>query len=226
MYAWTIDFTRPKRRHLRCDLPQRSSTAHPWACPSCCRVVQQWDRPLEVYRFENDGISGYFDEGGHSKVPRRPSTVAFPPLQPQAVPPGLEEGQRPLRDRLRGLTGTPIVAVGDGVVTKSATLPGMANTSRSATTPTKPSTSMSRRSSTKPPRSGETIGYVGQPVSHRTPRVFGFEKTANKSPPGKFPPSDPIDASLQQAFANQVTLWEDLKGCSSRMLRPSTLTPA
>ena len=115
-------------------------------------------------------------------------------------------------------TGTPIVAVGDGVVTKSSYTSGNGKyvKIRHNSTYETQYLHMSKRAVSKGQRvkQGETIGYVGQTGLATGPHVcFRFWKNGKQIDHlrEEFPPSDPIEAALQKAFAHQVTLLEDMK---------------
>ena len=226
VYAWTIDFSRVQKGDTydviyRREVVNGAPVGMPIVLSS---VFTHWDRPLEAYRFENDGISGYFDvEGGSLQKVFLKAPVEFSRISsrynPKRFHPVLKKVKGHFGTDYAAPTGTPIVAVGDGVVTKSSYTSGNGKyvKIRHNSTYETQYLHMSRRAVNKGQRvkQGETIGYVGQTGLATGPHVcFRFWKNGKQIDHlrEEFPPSDPIDASLQQAFANQVTLWEDLKG--------------
>ena len=114
--------------------------------------------------------------------------------------------------------GTPIVVVGDGVVTKSSYTKGNGKYVKIRHNETYETQylHMSRRAVKpgQPVKQGEVIGYVGQTGLATGPHVcFRFWKHGKQVDHlrEEFPPSEPIDASAQQAFAEEVNRLELLK---------------
>ena len=106
-------------------------------------------------------------------------------------------------------TGTPIVAVGDGVVTKSSYTSGNGKyvKIRHNSTYETQYLHMSKRAVKEGQRvkQNEVIGYVGQTGLATGPHVcFRFWKNGKQVDHlrEEFPPSDPIDASLQESFCH------------------------
>ena len=110
------------------------------------------------------------------------------------------------------------MAVGDGVVTKSSYTSGNGKyvKIRHNSTYETQYLHMSKRAVKEGQRvkQNEVIGYVGQTGLATGPHVcFRFWKNGKQVDHlrEEFPPSDPIEADLQQAFADEVARLEALK---------------
>ena len=223
VYAWTIDFSRVQKA-----TPTTCSTARSGEWPArrdACGAVKHfshWGRPLDAYRFEDDGIAGYYDlEGGSLQKVFLKAPVEFSRISsrynPKRFHPVLKKVKGHFGTDYAAPHGTPIVAVGDGVVTKSGYTSGngkFVKIRHNGTYETQ-YLHMSRRAVKKGQRvqQGEVIGYVGQTGLATGPHVcFRFWKHGKQVDHLRedFPPSDPIEADLQGAFALQVSAHEAL----------------
>ena len=111
-------------------------------------------------------------------------------------------------------TGTPILAVGDGVVTKSSYTKGNGKyvKIRHNSTYETQYLHMSKRAVTagERVRQGQVIGYVGSTGLATGPHVcFRFWKNGKQVDHLKedFPPSEPIESHQMGAFQAAVTEW-------------------
>ncbi|MEC8368712.1 MAG: peptidoglycan DD-metalloendopeptidase family protein, partial [Bacteroidota bacterium] len=225
VYAWTIDFSRVQKGDTY-DVTYRREVVNgtPAGMPVVLSsVFTHWDRPLEAYRFETDGVGGYFDlEGGSLQKVFLKAPVEFSRISsrynPKRFHPVLKKVKGHFGTDYAAPKGTPIVAVGDGVVTKSSYTSGNGKyvKIRHNSTYETQYLHMSKRAVKEGQRvkQGQTIGYVGQTGLATGPHVcFRFWKNGKQIDHlrEEFPPSDPIDATLQKAFANEVTQLEALK---------------
>jgi murein DD-endopeptidase MepM/ murein hydrolase activator NlpD len=225
VYAWTIDFSRVQKGDTY-DVTYRREVVNgtPVGMPVVLSsVFTHWDRPLEAYRFETDGVGGYFDlEGGSLQKVFLKAPVEFSRISsrynPKRFHPVLKKVKGHFGTDYAAPKGTPIVAVGDGVVTKSSYTSGNGKyvKIRHNSTYETQYLHMSRRGVKEGQRvkQGQTIGYVGQTGLATGPHVcFRFWKNGKQIDHlrEEFPPSDPIDATLQKAFADEVTQLEALK---------------
>ena len=225
VYAWTIDFSRVQQDDTY-DVLYRREVVHgsPVGLPEVLSsTFTHWDRPLEAYRFETDGSAGYFDlEGGSLQKVFLKAPVEFSRISSRYNP----KRFHPVLNKVKGHygtdyaapTGTPIVAVGDGVVTKSSYTSGNGKyvKIRHNSTYETQYLHMSRRAVKEGQRvkQNDVIGYVGQTGLATGPHVcFRFWKNGKQVDHlrEEFPPSDPIAADLQQAFAEEVARLEALK---------------
>ena len=225
VYAWTIDFSRVQKDDTY-DVLYRREVVHgsPVGLPEVLSsTFTHWDRPLEAYRFETDGATGYFDlEGGSLQKVFLKAPVEFSRISSRYNP----KRFHPVLNKVKGHygtdyaapTGTPIVAVGDGVVTKSSYTSGNGKyvKIRHNSTYETQYLHMSRRAVKEGQRvkQNDVIGYVGQTGLATGPHVcFRFWKNGKQVDHlrEEFPPSDPIAADLQQAFAEEVARLEALK---------------
>ena len=237
VYAWTIDFSRVQKGDTY-DVTYRREVVNgtPVGLPVVLSsVFTHWDRPLDAYRFETDGIRGYFDmEGGSLQKVFLKAPVEFSRISsrynPKRFHPVLKKVKGHFGTDYAAPTGTPIVAVGDGVVTKSSYTSGNGKyvKIRHNSTYETQYLHMSKRAVKEGQRvtQGQTIGYVGQTGLATGPHVcFRFWKNGKQVDHlrEKFPPSDPIDAELQQTFADEVTRLEGLKDRLAPNAKPERL---
>ncbi|MDA0904545.1 MAG: peptidoglycan DD-metalloendopeptidase family protein [Bacteroidetes bacterium] len=225
VYAWTIDFSRLQKDDTY-DVLYRREMVHgtPVGMPEVLSsTFTHWNRPLESYRFEHEGDAGYYDlEGGSLQKVFLKAPVEFSRISSRYNP----KRFHPVLNKVKGHygtdyaapTGTPIVAVGDGVVTKSSYTSGNGKyvKIRHNSTYETQYLHMSERAVKEGQRvtQGQTIGYVGQTGLATGPHVcFRFWKNGQQVDHlrEEFPPSDPIAADLQQAFADEVARLEALK---------------
>ena len=224
VYAWTIDFSRVQKGDTYNVLYRREVVnGQPVGMPVVLSSsFSHWGVPQEAYRFEHDGIAGYFDlEGGSLQKVFLKAPVEFSRISsrynPKRYHPVLKKVKGHFGTDYAAPKGTPIVSVGDGVVTKSGYTSGngkYVKIRHNATYETQ-YLHMSRRAVEKGQRvkQGEVIGYVGQTGLATGPHVcFRFWKNGKQVDHLRedFPPSDPIDAELQSAFAGQVAALEKM----------------
>tara|TARA_B100000989_G_scaffold26300_1_gene16993 strand:+ start:1113 stop:2402 length:1290 start_codon:yes stop_codon:yes gene_type:complete len=231
VYAWTIDFVRVQEGDsydviYRMEMVNGAPAGMPVVLST---VFTHWNRPIEAYRFEHPDIEGYFDiEGGSLQKVFLKAPVEFSRISSRynakRFHPVLKKVKGHYGTDYAAPAGTPIMAVGDGVVTKSSYTSGNGKYVRIRHNSTYETQylHMSKRAVKKGQRvkQGETIGYVGQTGLATGPHVcFRFWKNGKQIDHlrEEFPPSDPIDADLQQAFAREVVRLEDLK----RSLQPN-----
>ena len=224
VYAWTIDFSRVQKGDSYDVLYRREVVnGRPVGMPVVLSsTFSHWDRPLEAYRFEDNGVAGYYDlEGGSLQKVFLKAPVEFSRISsrynPKRFHPVLKKVKGHFGTDYAAPQGTPIVAVGDGVVTKSSYSSGngkFVKIRHNGTYETQ-YLHMSKRAVKKGQRvkQGEVIGYVGQTGLATGPHVcFRFWKHGKQVDHLRedFPPSDPIAANLQGAFALQVSAHEAL----------------
>ena len=224
VYAWTIDFSRVQKGDTYDVLYCREVVnGRPVGMPVVLSsTFSHWGRPLDAYRFEDDGIAGYYDlEGGSLQKVFLKAPVEFSRISsrynPKRFHPVLKKVKGHFGTDYAAPQGTPIVAVGDGVVTKSSYTSGNGKyvKIRHNSTYETQYLHMSKRAVKKGQRvkQGEVIGYVGQTGLATGPHVcFRFWKHGKQVDHLRedFPPSDPIAADLQGAFALQVSAHEAL----------------
>ena len=126
VYAWTIDFSRVQKGDTYDVLYRREVVnGRPVGMPEVLSsTFSHWGRPLDAHRFENDGIAGYYDlEGGSLQKVFLKAPVEFSRISsrynPKRFHPVLKKVKGHFGTDYAAPHGTPIVAVGDGVVTKS-----------------------------------------------------------------------------------------------------------
>lgn len=226
VYAWTIDFSRVQKGDTydvlyRRELVEGKPVGMPVVLSS---TFTHWGRPLDAYRFEDEGGGGgYFDlEGGSLQKVFLKAPVEFSRISsrfnPKRFHPVLNKVKGHFGTDYAAPTGTPIVAVGDGVVTKSSYTSGNGKyvKIRHNSTYETQYLHMSKRAVREGQRvsQGEVIGYVGQTGLATGPHVcFRFWKNGKQVDHlrEEFPPSNPIEAEQQGAFARQVERLDQLK---------------
>ena len=188
VYAWTIDFSRVQKGDTYDVLYRREVVnGRPVGMPVVLSsTFSHWDRPLDAYRFEDNGIAGYYDlEGGSLQKVFLKAPVEFSRISsrynPKRFHPVLKKVKGHFGTDYAAPQGTPIVAVGDGVVTKSSYTSGngkFVKIRHNGTYETQ-YLHMSKRAVKKGQRvkQGEVIGYVGQTGLATGPHVcFRFWK--------------------------------------------------
>lgn len=218
VYAWTIDFSRVQKGDAYDVLYSRQvvNGKHVGMPVVHSCTFTHWDRPLEAYRFLIDNEAGYYDLEGESlqkvflKAPVEFSRISSR-YNPKRFHPVLKKVKGHFGTDYAAPLGTPIVAVGDGVVTKSSYTSGNGNYVKIRHNGTYETQylHMSKRKVKEGQRvtQGEVIGLVGQTGLATGPHVcFRFWKHGQQVDHlrEEFPPSDPIDPALQQAFATEV----------------------
>ena len=225
VYAWTIDFSRVQPGDTF-DVLYRRETVNgdPVGMPEVlASQFTHWDAEKEAYLFNQGGGNDYFDlEGGSLRKAFLKAPVEFSRISsrfnPKRFHPVLKKVKGHFGTDYAAPHGTPIVAVGDGVVTKSSYTNGNGKYVKIRHNETYETQylHMSRRAvkQGQTVRQGEVIGYVGQTGLATGPHVcFRFWKHGKQVDHlrEEFPPSEPIEASAQQAFANEVNRLELLK---------------
>ncbi|PWJ44060.1 peptidoglycan DD-metalloendopeptidase family protein [Sediminitomix flava] len=164
--------------------------------------------------FEHDGNQEYFDEQGKSlrkaflKAPLKFSRISSR-YNPRRFHPVLKRTKPHLGTDYAAPTGTPIYAVGDGVVTHSTYTRANGNyvKIRHNSVYTTQYLHMSKRAKGMVPgkhvKQGEVIGYVGSTGLATGPHLcYRFWKNGKQVDPlrEKFPSSKPIEKELKVAY--------------------------
>lgn len=218
VYAWTIDFSRVQKGDTFDVLYRREMVnGEPAGIPTVLSsTFTHWDRALSAYRFEEDGVARYFDlEGGSLQKVFLKAPVEFSRISsrynPKRFHPVLKKVKGHFGTDYAAPTGTPIVAVGDGVVTKSSYTSGNGKYVKIRHNGTYETQylHMSKRAVKQGQRvkQNEVIGYVGSTGLATGPHVcFRFWKNGKQIDHLRedFPPSDPIKEGLQADFALEV----------------------
>jgi murein DD-endopeptidase MepM/ murein hydrolase activator NlpD len=221
IYAWTIDFYRIQKgdefeilyvenyvdgRSIGVDRILASTFTH-------------FNKPIKAYFFENENDRGYFDEAGNNlkkaflKAPVKYSRISsgytmrrFHPVQ--------KRFKAHLGTDYAAPTGTPIVAVGDGVITEARYKANNGNyvKMRHNSVYSTQYLHMSKiRSGIKPGvrvSQGDVIGYVGSTGLATGPHVcFRFWKNGKQvnHRNEELPPSEPISSASRAAFEATIS---------------------
>ena len=225
VYAWTIDFSRVQPGDAFDVLYRRETVnGEPVGMPEVLASrFTHWNAEKEAYLFNQGDGNDYFDlEGGSLRKAFLKAPVEFSRISsrfnPKRFHPVLKKVKGHFGTDYAAPHGTPIVAVGDGVVTKSSYTNGNGKYVKIRHNETYETQylHMSRRAvkQGQTVRQGEVIGYVGQTGLATGPHVcFRFWKHGKQVDHlrEEFPPSEPIEASAQQAFAEEVNRLELLK---------------
>ncbi len=218
IYAWTIDFYRlQKNDHFKLlfeeELIDGESSGR---CSILACSFTHNGKERKAYRYELDGAANYFDREGESlrkaflKAPVKFSRISSR-YTGKRFHPVLKRYKAHLGTDYAAPHGTPIVAVGDGVVTKSGYTNGNGNYVKIKHNGTYETQylHMSKRA-VKPGQNvqqGEVIGYVGSTGLATGPHVcFRFWKNGEQVDHlrEEFPSADPIPDVLKPAFLHAV----------------------
>lgn len=225
VYAWTVDFSRVQKGDTYDVLYCREMVnGQPASMPIVlASTFTHWGIEHDAYRFNQGGGTSYFDvEGGSLQRVFLKAPVEFSRISsrynPKRFHPVLKKVKGHFGTDYAAPTGTPIVAVGDGVVTISGYTSGNGKYVKIRHNGTYETQylHMSKRAVKKGQqvRQGEVIGYVGSTGLATGPHVcFRFWKNGQQIDHlrEEFPPSDPIDAKYQKDFAKEVNRLEGLK---------------
>lgn len=221
VYAWTVDFSRLQEGDAFDVLYERVYVNdQPVGMP---RVIvchfEHRGSELPAYRFNQGNGDDYFDEEGNSlrkaflKAPVEFSRISSR-YNLKRFHPILNRTKAHYGTDYAAPTGTPILAVGDGVVTKSSYTKGNGKyvKIRHNSTYETQYLHMSKRAVTagEHVRQGQVIGYVGSTGLATGPHVcFRFWKNGKQVDHLKedFPPSEPIESNQMDAFQAAVTEW-------------------
>lgn len=221
VYAWTIDFSRIQagdRFRILYERDWVSDKAAGLPRILAAEFVHR-GRNFPAYRFDQGDGPDHFDETGSSlkkaflKAPVEFSRISSR-FNKKRFHPVLNKVKAHLGTDYAAPNGTPIVAVGDGVVTKSSYTKGNGKyvKIRHNNTYTTQYLHMSRRNvkQGQAVRQGDVIGYVGSTGLATGPHVcFRFWKNGQQVDHlrEEFPPSTPIRDAHTGAFAQAVSLW-------------------
>ena len=222
IYAWTIDFYRIQKgdafeilytenyvdgRSIGIDRILASTFTH-------------YNRPLKAYFFESDEDKGYFDEEGNNlkkaflKAPVKFSRISsgysnrrFHPVQ--------KRFKAHLGTDYAAPTGTPIVSVGDGVITEARFKKNNGNyvkVKHNSVYSTQYLHMSKIKSGIKPGvrvSQGDVIGYVGSTGLATGPHVcYRFWKNGKQVNHRReeLPPSEPINDASKAEFQTLVSI--------------------
>jgi len=237
VYAWTIDFSRVQQGDSYDVLYSREmvngqTVGMPTVLAS---TFTQRNRPQSAFRFETSEGTRYFDEEGASlqkaflKAPVEFSRISSR-YNPKRFHPILKKVKGHFGTDYAAPEGTPIVAVGDGVVTKSSFTSGNGNyvKIRHNSTYETQYLHMSKRAVNEGQRvsQGEVIGYVGQTGLATGPHVcYRFWKNGQQVDHllEEFPPSEPIAPELQEQFQLVVNQFEEARNSLAPNASPVSL---
>ena len=225
VYAWTIDFSRIQAGDRFRILYERDWVAD--EAVGMPRILSaefvHRGRNFPAYAYDQgDGVD-HFDETGASlrkaflKAPVEFSRISSR-FDKKRFHPVLKKVKAHLGTDYAAPHGTPIVAVGDGIVTKASYTKGNGKyvKIRHNGTYTTQYLHMSRRNvkEGQAVRQGDVIGYVGSTGLATGPHVcFRFWKNGQQVDHlrEEFPPSTPIEPDHKAAFGQAVASWmEDM----------------
>ena len=219
VYAWTVDFSRLQKGDAFDIIYERTYVAgKPTGMP---RVVachfEHRGQSLPAYRFDQGEGMDYFDSEGQSlrkaflKAPVEFSRISSR-YNLKRFHPVLNKMKAHYGTDYAAPSGTPIIAVGDGVVTKSAYTSGNGKYVKIRHNETYETQylHMSRRAVHvgERVRQGQTIGYVGSTGLATGPHVcFRFWKNGKQVDHLReaFPPSTPIKDDHIADFEETMT---------------------
>ena len=218
VYAWTVDFSRLQKDDEFDVMYERTYVnGEPIGMP---RVIachfQHRGRALPAFRYDQGDGFDYFDEAGQSlrkaflKAPVEFSRISSR-YNLKRFPPILHKTKAHYGTDYAAPKGTPIISVGDGVVSKSSYTKGNGKyvKIRHNNTYETQYLHMSRRavSAGEHVKQGQVIGYVGSTGLATGPHVcFRFWKNGKQVDHlrEEFPPSTPIMANQMDAFQATV----------------------
>lgn len=214
VYAWTVDFSRLQEGDEFNVLYEREVVnGEPVGMPRvlACHFTHH-GQVIPAYRFDQGNGHDYFDDNGASlrkaflKAPVEFSRISSR-YNLKRFHPVLNRVKAHLGTDYAAPHGTPIIAVGDGVVTKSGYTSGNGNYVKIRHNETYETQylHMSRRavSMGESVRQGQVIGYVGSTGLATGPHVcFRFWKNGKQVDHlrEEFPPSEPIEESSMTDF--------------------------
>lgn len=224
IYAWTIDFYRiQKKDFFKIIYTVKKVNGEAVGIDEIkAALFDHQDEPYYAFQFEQEGSMDYFDETGNSL--RKAFLQA--PLKFSRMTSGYTKRRfHPVQKRWKAHlgtdyaapTGTPIMAVGDGVVTEARykTYNGNYVKIKHNSTYTTQYLHMSKIASGIKPgtrvRQGQTIGYVGSTGLATGPHVcFRFWKNGEQVDHRreKIPPSEPIKPAYEEAFDQHLDAWK------------------
>jgi murein DD-endopeptidase MepM/ murein hydrolase activator NlpD len=220
VYAWTVDFSRLQKGDEFDVMYERTYVnGKPMGMP---RVIachfQHRGKELPAFRFDQGEGFDYFDEAGQSlrkaflKAPVEFSRISSR-YNLKRFHPILQKTKAHYGTDYAAPKGTPIISVGDGIVSKSSYTKGNGKyvKIRHNNTYETQYLHMSRRavSAGEHVKQGQVIGYVGSTGLATGPHVcFRFWKNGKQVDHlrEEFPPSTPIMANQMDAF--QATVQE------------------
>tara|TARA_Y100000385_G_C13078166_1_gene632496 strand:- start:1105 stop:2340 length:1236 start_codon:yes stop_codon:yes gene_type:complete len=218
VYAWTVDFSRLQKGDEFDVMYERTYVnGEPMGMP---RVIachfQHRGRALPAFRYDQGDGFDYFDEAGQSlrkaflKAPVEFSRISSR-YNLKRFHPILQKTKAHYGTDYAAPKGTPIISVGDGVVSKSSYTKGNGKyvKIRHNNTYETQYLHMSRRavSAGEHVKQGQVIGYVGSTGLATGPHVcFRFWKNGKQVDHlrEEFPPSTPIMANQMDAFQATV----------------------
>ena len=221
VYAWTVDFSRLQEGDKFNVLYEHVYVnKQPVGMP---RVIvchfEHRGRKLLAYRFNQGKGDDYFDENGNSlrkaflKAPVEFSRISSP-YNLKRFHPILNRTKAHYGTDYAAPKGTPILAVGEGIVTKSSYTKGNGKyvKIRHNSTYETQYLHMSKRAVNvgENVSQGQVIGYVGSTGLATGPHVcFRFWKNGKQVNHLKedFPPSEPIESGQMDAFRTTVAEW-------------------
>jgi hypothetical protein len=222
VYAWTIDFTHVQKGDVF-DVYyfRKMANGKPVGIPVILSSsFTHHGYPLQAYRFNQGDGEDYFDPQGASlrkaflKSPVEFSRISSS-FNKKRFHPVLKRIKPHLGTDYAAATGTPILAVGDGVIIKSAYTKNNGNyvKIRHNNTYETQYLHMSKRKCAVGDRvrQGQTIGLVGSTGLATGPHVcFRFWKNGAQVDhrQEKFPPSAPVRDENMTAFAKEVVRLE------------------
>lgn len=227
VYAWTIDFTRLQEGDTF-DVLYEEEHVHGQRVGSprviACHFAHH-GRMIPAYRYDQGNGHDYFDDSGASlrkaflKAPVEFSRISSR-YNLKRFHPVLNRVKAHLGTDYAAPQGTPILAVGDGTVSKSEYTSGNGNYVKIRHNGTYETQylHMSKRAVKVGDRvsQGQVIGYVGSTGLATGPHVcFRFWKNGKQVDHlrEEFPPSEPIEAEHLERFQSRVaTLKAELEG--------------
>lgn len=221
VYAWTIDFSRIQagdRFRILYDRDWVDGNAVGMPRILAAEFVHR-GRNFPAYAYDQGDGTDHFDETGASlrkaflKAPVEFSRISSR-FDKKRFHPVLKKVKAHLGTDYAAPHGTPIVAVGDGVVIKASYTKGNGKyvKIRHNGTYTTQYLHMSRRNvkEGQAVRQGDVIGFVGSTGLATGPHVcFRFWKNGQQVDHlrEEFPPSTPIESDHENRFAEAVTSW-------------------
>lgn len=221
VYAWTIDFSRIQagdRFRILYDRDWVDGKAVGMPRVLAAEFVHR-GRNFPAYAYDQGDGTDHFDETGASlrkaflKAPVEFSRISSR-FDKKRFHPVLKKVKAHLGTDYAAPHGTPIVAVGDGVVIKASYTKGNGKyvKIRHNGTYTTQYLHMSRRNvkEGQAVRQGDVIGYVGSTGLATGPHVcFRFWKNGQQVDHlrEEFPPSTPIESDHVDRFADAVSSW-------------------
>ncbi len=224
IFAWTIDFYRLQKGDAFEVLYEQELVdgAATGAQNILAVNFTHKDRERKAYYFNNDSIAAYFDDKGESlrkaflKAPVKYSRISSK-FTGKRFHPVLKRYKSHLGTDYAAPTGTPIFAVGDGVISKSAYTSGNGNYVKIRHNGTYETQylHMSKRAAKvgQSVQQGDVIGYVGSTGLATGPHVcFRFWKNGKQVDHLKedFPPSEPIGANELINFNEAIVTFDSL----------------